>query len=71
MKELVLAPRLEQNLTKDEILYLYLNQIYLGHLRYGVEEASRFYFGKSVKDLSLGEAATLAGVISRPCGSRR
>lgn len=65
-KELVLAPRLEQNLKKDEILYLYLNQIYLGHLRYGVEEASRFYFGKGVKDLSLGEAAALAGVIQSP-----
>jgi penicillin-binding protein 1A len=66
VKELILAPRLEQNLTKDEILYLYLNQIYLGHLRYGVEEASRFYFGKGVKDLTLGEAATLAGVIQSP-----
>ena len=66
VKELVLAPRLEQNLSKDEILYLYLNQIYLGHVRYGVEEASRFYFGKGVKDLTLGEAATLAGVIQSP-----
>ncbi|HEX9244386.1 MAG TPA: transglycosylase domain-containing protein, partial [Anaeromyxobacter sp.] len=66
VKELVLAPRLEQNLSKDEILYLYLNQIYLGHLRYGVEEASRFYFRKGVKDLTLGEAATLAGVIQSP-----
>jgi penicillin-binding protein 1A len=66
VKELVLAPKLEQNLTKDEILFLYLNQIYLGHLRYGVEEASRFYFGKGVKDVTLGEAATLAGVIQSP-----
>ncbi|WP_157061389.1 penicillin-binding protein 1A [Anaeromyxobacter dehalogenans] len=66
VKELVLAPRLEQNLTKDEILYLYLNQIYFGHRRYGVEEASRFYFGKGVKDLTLGEAAALAGVIQSP-----
>jgi penicillin-binding protein 1A len=66
VKELFLAPRLEQNLSKDEILYLYLNQIYLGHLRYGVEEASRFYFAKGVKDLTLGEAATLAGVIQSP-----
>ena len=66
VKELVLAPRLEENLTKDEILYLYLNQIYLGHLRYGVEEASRFYFGKSVRQLSLGEAATLAGIVQSP-----
>jgi len=66
VKELVLAPRLEQNLSKDEILYLYLNQIYFGHLRYGVEEASRFYFGKGVKELKLGEAAMLAGVIQSP-----
>ena len=66
VKELFLAPRLEENLTKDEILYLYLNQIYLGHLRYGVEEASRFYFGKSVRKLSLGEAATLAGIVQSP-----
>ncbi|WP_242361744.1 penicillin-binding protein 1A [Anaeromyxobacter sp. SG17] len=66
VKELILAPRLEENLSKDEILYLYLNQIYLGHLRYGVEEASRFYFGKSVRQLALGEAATLAGIVQSP-----
>jgi penicillin-binding protein 1A len=66
VKELVLAPRLEQNLSKDEILFLYLNQIYLGHRRYGVEEASRFYFGKSVRDLGTGEAATLAGLVQSP-----
>lgn len=66
VKELVLAPRLEKNLTKDEILYLYLNQIYLGHRRYGVEEASRFYFGKGVHDLSVGEAAMLAGLVQSP-----
>ncbi|HVP68255.1 MAG TPA: PBP1A family penicillin-binding protein [Anaeromyxobacteraceae bacterium] len=66
VKELVLAPRLEKNLSKDEILYLYLNQIYLGHRRYGVEEASRFYFGKSVKDLSVGEAALVAGLVQSP-----
>ena len=66
VKEMFLAPRLEQNLAKDEILYLYLNQIYLGHRRYGVEEASRFYFGKGVKDLTIGEAATLAGLVQSP-----
>jgi penicillin-binding protein 1A len=66
VQELVLAPRLEQNLSKDEILFLYLNQIYLGHRRYGVEEASRFYFGKSVRQLTLGEAACLAGVVQSP-----
>jgi penicillin-binding protein 1A len=66
VKELVLAPRLEQNLQKDEILYLYLNQIYFGHGRYGVEEASRFHFGKPVRDVTLGEAAMLAGLIQSP-----
>ena len=66
VKELVLAPRLEKNLSKDEILYLYLNQIYLGHRRYGVEEAARFYFGKSVKDLAVGEAAMIAGLVQSP-----
>ncbi len=66
VQEIVLARRLEQNLSKDDILYLYLNQIYFGHRRYGVEEASRFYFGKTVRDLSLGEAAMLAGLIQSP-----
>jgi len=66
IKEIILARRIEENLTKDEILYLYLNQIYFGHGRYGVEEASRHYFGKGVKDLTLGEAAMLAGLPQSP-----
>jgi penicillin-binding protein 1A len=66
VREMILARRLEKNLTKDEILHLYLNQIYFGHRRYGVEEASRFYFGKGVADITLGEAALLAGVIQSP-----
>ncbi len=66
LKEFVLAPRLEENLSKDEILFLYLNQIYFGHLRYGVEEASRFYFAKPARDLGLGEAAVLAGIVQSP-----
>ena len=66
VKEVVLARRLEQNLKKDEILYLYLNQIYFGHHRYGIEEASRFYFGKSVQKLSIGEAAMIAGLVQSP-----
>ena len=66
LKEVVLARRLEQNLSKDEILYLYLNQIYFGHRRYGVEEASRFYFGKGVQKLTVGEAAMLAGLVQSP-----
>jgi penicillin-binding protein 1A len=65
-KEVILARRIEQTLTKDEILELYLNHIYFGHGRYGVEEASRYYFGKSVGELKLSEAAALAGVVKGP-----
>ncbi len=66
VKEIVLAQRLEQNLKKDEIFFLYLNQIYFGHRRYGVEEAARFYFSKGVRQISLGEASVLAGLIQSP-----
>lgn len=66
IKEVILARRIEQTLTKDEILELYLNHIYFGHGRYGVEEASRYYFGKGVHDLTLGEAALLASVPKGP-----
>src|SRR5690606_37343199 len=52
LREAILARRLEQELTKDEILSLYLNHIYLGHGRYGIEEAARYYFGKSAKNLT-------------------
>ena len=66
IKETILARQLEQSLTKDEIFGLYLNQIYLGHGRYGVEEASRYYFGKKARDMDLEEAATLAGLVAAP-----
>jgi penicillin-binding protein 1A len=66
IKEVILARRIEQTLSKDEILELYLNHIYFGHGRYGVEEASRYYFGKGVKELTLGEAALLASVPKGP-----
>jgi penicillin-binding protein 1A len=66
IKEVILARRLDQKLSKDEILLLYLNQIYFGHRRYGIEEAARFYFGKGVEALALGEAAVLAGLIKSP-----
>ncbi|NUP11325.1 MAG: PBP1A family penicillin-binding protein [Polyangiaceae bacterium] len=66
IKEVILARKIEQELSKDEILELYLNHIYFGHGRYGVEEASRYYFGKGVHDLTLGEAAVLAGVPKGP-----
>ncbi|MCX7807789.1 MAG: transglycosylase domain-containing protein, partial [Deltaproteobacteria bacterium] len=59
IRELILAYRIEQEFTKEEILELYLNHINFGHGRYGVQEASRFYFGKNVWELNLAEAALL------------
>ncbi|MGM0918683.1 MAG: transglycosylase domain-containing protein [Bacillota bacterium] len=58
--------RLEQNYTKDEILEGYLNTIYYGHGAYGVEAASRLYFGKKAKNLTLAESALLAGIPKGP-----
>ncbi len=66
LKELVLARKLEQKLSKDEILSLYLNEVYFGHGRYGAEEAARFYFGKSISQVDVAEAALLAGVVNSP-----
>jgi penicillin-binding protein 1A len=66
VQEIMLARRLEQYLAKDDILYIYLNQIYFGHGNYGVEEASRFYFAKPAAKLSLADAALLAGVVQSP-----
>jgi penicillin-binding protein 1A len=73
MKEALLARKLEHELKKDEILELYLNHIYFGHGRYGIEEAARDLFGKSAKDLSVSEAALIAGIIACPesCAPRR
>jgi penicillin-binding protein 1A len=65
-REVLLARRIEQELSKDEILELYLNHIYFGHGRYGIEEASRYYFGKGVGEVSLAEAALLAGLPKAP-----
>src|SRR5439155_664398 len=56
----------EKNFTKDQIFELYANQVYLGHGAYGVEAASRLYFGKHAKDLTTPEAETIAGLIRRP-----
>ena len=64
--ELVLAREIENKLPKDRILELYLNQIYLGNGLYGVEAASRGYFGKPVRDLSIAEAAVLAALPKAP-----
>ena len=66
IKELILSYRIEKAFTKEEILFLYLNQIYLGHGAYGVEAAADNYFGKRVKDLSLAECAILAGLPQAP-----
>ena len=65
-KEIVLAMKLEKELTKDEILQEYLNTIYFGENCYGIENASEFYFGVSAKDLTLEQSATLAGLINAP-----
>lgn len=66
LKEAVLASRLEKNLTKEEILELYLNKVYFGHGAYGIEMAARKYFGKSASDVNLAEAALLCGLIKAP-----
>jgi penicillin-binding protein 1A len=66
IRELVLARRLEQRFSKDEILFLYLNEIYFGSGAYGIAEAARTYFGKEVSELSVSEAALLAGMPKAP-----
>lgn len=65
-KDILLAIELEKHLTKEEILYLYLNEIYLGGGAYGVETASRKFFSKHVWELELEEMATLAGLPKYP-----
>ncbi|HEY2744744.1 MAG TPA: PBP1A family penicillin-binding protein [Polyangia bacterium] len=66
VQEMILAKRLETKLSKDEILYLYLNQIEFPYQRFGVEEAAQFYFGKSISDVDAGEAALLASLPKGP-----
>ncbi len=66
IREAALALRIERNLSKREILYLYLNQIYLGHRAYGIESASEVYFGRSSRKLSVAQAALLAGLPQAP-----
>jgi len=66
IREALLARKLEQQLGKDEILELYLNNIYLGRGRYGIEEAARDDFGKSARDMDIAEAALIAGRIANP-----
>ncbi|HYC41620.1 MAG TPA: penicillin-binding protein 1A [Noviherbaspirillum sp.] len=66
IQEIVLAYRIEEKLTKDQILELYMNQIYLGERAYGFGSAARIYFGKEVGELSIAEAAMLAGLPKAP-----
>ncbi len=64
--EIAMSFKIERMLTKDQILEIYINQIYLGQRAYGFQSAARTYFGRSLKDLSIGEAATLAGLPVAP-----
>ena len=65
-REAILALRLEKTLRKEEILYLYLNGVYLGHHAYGVQAAAENYFRKDVRDLTLAEMALIAGLPQAP-----
>ncbi len=64
IQETLLALQIEREYTKEQIITYYLNQIYLGYGNYGIEAASEYYFGKRAKDLSIDEAALLAGINS-------
>ncbi|MRV75058.1 PBP1A family penicillin-binding protein [Duganella sp. FT92W] len=64
--EMLLAWKIEKNLTKDQILEVYMNQIYLGQRAYGFSSAAQIYFGKNLKDISVAEAAMLAGLPKAP-----
>jgi penicillin-binding protein 1A len=66
LREMALAMKIEKNLSKDEILELYLNRVYFGHGAYGVEMAAKLYFGKSARELNLSECALIAGIIRAP-----
>ena len=66
LKELITAIKIEQTYTKSEIMELYLNSVYFGHGRYGVQSAAMFYFGKKAEEISLAEAATIIGVLPAP-----
>ncbi|MBW1692338.1 MAG: PBP1A family penicillin-binding protein [Deltaproteobacteria bacterium] len=66
VREALLSLQIEREFSKEDILYLYLNQIYLGHGLYGVEAASQVYFGKSADELNIAEAALLGGLARAP-----
>lgn len=65
-REMLLAKKIEEKISKEDILYLYLNQIYFGHGAYGIEEAAQTYYGVSVDKLTVGQAAVLASVPKAP-----
>jgi penicillin-binding protein 1A len=66
LKDMVLARRIEKALDKEEILYLYLNQIYLGSGAWGIEAAAQRYFARPARELSIAQAALIAGIVPRP-----
>lgn len=66
VREIILARELEQQLSKEDILWLYLNDLYMGHGVNGVEEAAKLYFGKPVMELKIHESAVLAGITQSP-----
>jgi penicillin-binding protein 1A len=66
VKKLLLAKKIEEKLNKDQILFLYLNQIYFGNGAYGIDEAARTYYGVGVEKLSLAQAASLASIPKSP-----
>src|ERR671939_2140054 len=66
LREIILAYQLDQRLSKDEILEMYLNEIYYGNQSYGVEAAAQSYFDKHARDLDLAEAALIAGLVQSP-----
>lgn len=66
IKEILITMQVEQTLTKDEILQMYMNEIPLGGVNYGFQAAAKAYFGKDVKDLTLAESALIAGLIQSP-----
>ena len=68
LQEMLLAIQIEKKYTKDQILTFYCNKIFLGGSIYGIEAAARYYFGKTVKEINLAEAALIAGIVPNPNG---
>ena len=66
LKEFITAIKIEQTYTKSEILELYFNSVYFGHGNYGVQSASKYYFGKDISDLTLSDCAILIGLLPAP-----